>query len=1207
MLTISVACLAVVAHGQDIRGVAPVVGLRTHSPTDVLLTGATLVANPDHYLKDLGSEDSAKDSDENASTGDVLIRAGRIVAVSDSIEPPPGCRVVDCSGKTIYAGWINAWQEVPSDSLTSGDDYWNANIVVNREVRDLSSVPDAGKLRSQGFTTTVLAPKGRILGGQPSVWSLNESKDDPDNSHAGPQRIADLKWMTAALSVPRGNDSGERYPNSPMGAVALLRQSLYDAQWYRDASAAHDANPSLPQPDHSETLQTLHQALVGSTFVFDCPNERMALRAQKIANEFSLRSIVRGSGREYREAAAIAALDRVLLLPLDFPEAPDVATPESAREVDLVNLMDWKFAPTNPAEMVRQGATICLTTDRLDDPGKFLARLRTAVKRGLSRRDAIAALTTTPAGMLGLERSHGRIAAGMSANLIVASGDLFEKDTKVWKVLVDGQEFVVNEEPETKVASLVGSWKLRMPADSATQVELAITQKDGRLSAELIGTTPKEETDEEVLEGEKENLKESSDESVDGDTASSKTDDEESDTESESDASDETKSEEEGSKENKDEEPKEQTSKQKLKKIVQRLDQFAGQITCEDSEDALCQALGLPEGTHRVVIRSGAKSLEKVSESEPLSIEFYPIGKPARRFETSWVEPETDSDKTPEEESTDEKASDDEAPEDKDVESDDSDDSKDADGEQPPEGELASAEPEQAPEESAADEPVVEELQVVRPLGVYGRSEPVAPVTRVLFQGALVWTCEDRDDLRVPETPMDVLVENGRIVTVDEHITVPTGEDCTIIDASGKHITPGLIDCHSHAATDGGINESGQVVTSEVRVGDFIDNTDITIYRQLAGGVTTANILHGSANPIGGQNQVVKFRWGDSMDDFRFQDAPLGIKFALGENVKRNTSRYPNTRMGVEQLLRDQFLAAREYAGAHRRWSSGQRDTLPPRVDLQLQTLVEIQDGKRWIHCHSYRQDEIMATLDVLDEFGIRIGSLQHILEGYKVADRMVEHGAMASSFADWWAYKFEVYDAIPYNGVLMHNKGIVVSYNSDDAEMGRHLNTEAGKAIKYGGVPPTEALKFVTLNPAKQLRIEDRVGSIEVGKEADLVVWSGPPMSTTSRCEQTWIDGRPMFRLEDEAKLRARDEAWRNELIQELLDGKPKTDSEEPSKDDDEKALADHQTMELKEEERWLRYDEFCNSRGAQQSVQQNARQAAQQAAKSQRSEEVQ
>ncbi|MEP5988125.1 amidohydrolase family protein [Rhodopirellula bahusiensis] len=1159
------ASVAIVAHAQNIRGVDPVVGLRSNSPTDVLLTGATLVTNPDYYLNDRNSEESDKDSEgnkdseENAATGDVLIRAGRIVAVGDSIEPTPGCRVVDCSGKTIYAGWINAWQAVSGDSQTSGDDYWNANIVANRQVRDLSSVPNAGKLRSQGFTTTVLAPEGRIVGGQPSVWSLNESKDEADNAHAGPQRITDLQWMTAALSVPRRNDSGERYPNSPMGAVALLRQSLYDAQWYRDASAAHDANPSLPQPDHSETLQTLHQALAGSTFVFDCPNERMALRAQKVANEFSMRSIIRGSGREYREAEAIAGLDRVLLLPLDFPEAPDVSTPESAREVDLVSLMDWKYAPTNPAEMIRQGATVCLTADRLNDPGKFLARLRTAVKRGLSRRDAIASLTTTPAGLLGLERTHGRIAGGMSANLIVADGDLFDKETKLWKVLVDGQEFVVNEEPETKVASLVGSWKLRTPADSSTEVELAISQKDGRLSAELIGTTPVEETSEEEP-GEENTSEEESTAEENGD--------EESDVE--------------------EDEAKEDTSKQKLKKIVQRLDQFAGQITCEDSGDALCQALGLPEGTHRVVVRSSAKALAEVSESEPISIEFYPIGQSARRFQTSWIEPEADDES--EEEEASEQPSDDKSS-DGDDEAEDKDETEnDENAEKPETGELASEAPAKESDELAEEESSVAELQIVRPLGVYGRTESVSRPSKALFRGALVWTCEDSDDLQVPETPMDVLVEDGRIVAVEEHITVPTGEDCTIIDASGKHITPGLIDCHSHAATDGGINESGQVVTSEVRVGDFIDNTDITIYRQLAGGVTTANILHGSANPIGGQNQVVKFRWGDSMDDFRFKDAPLGIKFALGENVKRSTSRYPNTRMGVEQLLRDQLLAAREYAVAHRRWSSGQRDTLPPRVDLQLQALVEIQDGKRWIHCHSYRQDEIMATLDVLDEFGIRIGTLQHILEGYKVADRMAEHGAMASSFSDWWAYKFEVYDAIPYNGVLMHNKGIVVSYNSDDAEMGRHLNTEAGKAIKYGGVPPTDALKFVTLNPAKQLRIDDRVGSITVGKDADLVVWSGPPMSTTSRCEQTWIDGRPMFRLDDEAELQSRDQAWRNELIQELLDGKPKSDPDDSSKDDDDESVAERRLMQMAEEDRWLRFDEFCNSRGAQQSAQQNA-----------------
>ncbi|MCG8649820.1 MAG: amidohydrolase, partial [Pirellulales bacterium] len=338
----------------------------------------------------------------------------------------------------------------------------------------------------------------------------------------------------------------------------------------------------------------------------------------------------------------------------------------------------------------------------------------------------------------------------------------------------------------------------------------------------------------------------------------------------------------------------------------------------------------------------------------------------------------------------------------------------------------------------------------------------------------------------------DVLIRDGLIAAVGVDLEIPP--DCQVIDLTGKHLTPGLIDCHSHMGTDGGVNESGQSVTAEVRIGDFIDNSDITIYRQLAGGLTTANILHGSANPIGGQNQVIKLRWGQSMDGLRMTEAPAGIKFALGENVKRNTSRYPNTRMGVEQIIRDQLLAARQYEADWRRWRQGKHSSLPPRKDLQLEAIAEVQRGQRWIHCHSYRQDEIVATLDVLEEFGVQIGTLQHILEGYKVADRMVQHGAMGSSFSDWWAYKFEVFDAIPYNGALMHDRGVVVSFNSDDRELGRHLNTEAAKATKYGGVPEEDALKFVTLNPAKQLRIDPYVGSLVPGKHADVVIWSGRP-----------------------------------------------------------------------------------------------------------------
>ncbi|MEZ6112641.1 MAG: amidohydrolase [Pirellulaceae bacterium] len=426
---------------------------------------------------------------------------------------------------------------------------------------------------------------------------------------------------------------------------------------------------------------------------------------------------------------------------------------------------------------------------------------------------------------------------------------------------------------------------------------------------------------------------------------------------------------------------------------------------------------------------------------------------------------------------------------------------------------------------------------VVYPLGAFGAAGSASATECVAFTNATIWTCGPEGILE----NATLLSRDGRIEAVGADVKIPA--DARVMNVEGKHITPGIIDCHSHMATDGGINESTQAVTAEVRIGDFVDSDDINIYRQLAGGVTSANILHGSANPIGGQNQVIKLRWGALPEAMKFAEAPAGIKFALGENVKQSnwgerfTSRYPQTRMGVEQIIYDSFQTAHEYEQQWDRWRKSHRGS-PPRRDLELDALVEILRGERWIHCHSYRQDEILALLRTLEEFHITIGSLQHILEGYKVADAMAQHGAMGSSFSDWWAYKFEVYDAIPYNGVLMHNAGVVVSFNSDDAELARHLNHEAAKAVKYGGVPAEEALKFVTLNPAKQLRIDTLVGSLEPGKHADFVIWSGPPLSTLSRCEQTWIDGRNYFDLTQDQQLRQRDRELKNRLIQKALRG---------------------------------------------------------------------
>jgi N-acetylglucosamine-6-phosphate deacetylase len=422
------------------------------------------------------------------------------------------------------------------------------------------------------------------------------------------------------------------------------------------------------------------------------------------------------------------------------------------------------------------------------------------------------------------------------------------------------------------------------------------------------------------------------------------------------------------------------------------------------------------------------------------------------------------------------------------------------------------------------------------PFGPFGREAEFPPQPKsVLFKNATVWSCGPQGILE----GASVLVEAGKITAVGKDVRPPA--DCIEVDCQGRHITPGIIDCHSHIATDGGVNESGQTITAEVRIGDFVNPNDIDIYRQLAGGVTAANILHGSANTIGGQNQVIKFRWGAGPDQMKFAGATPGIKFALGENVKQSNwgesfnSRYPQTRMGVEQLVLDAFRAARHY---QQTWARYRQDKagLPPRVDLELEALAEVLEGKRLIHCHSYRQDEILAFLRTCAAFNVRVATLQHVLEGYKLADLMAAQGVGGSTFSDWWAYKFEVYDAIPYNGALMHNAGVNVSFNSDNAALARRLNTEAAKAVKYGGVPEAEALKFVTLNPAKQLRIDQHVGSLETGKDADLAIWNGSPLSTYTLCEQTWIDGRKYFDRQEDLAMRAEEVKRKAALVQRVL-----------------------------------------------------------------------
>jgi imidazolonepropionase-like amidohydrolase len=452
------------------------------------------------------------------------------------------------------------------------------------------------------------------------------------------------------------------------------------------------------------------------------------------------------------------------------------------------------------------------------------------------------------------------------------------------------------------------------------------------------------------------------------------------------------------------------------------------------------------------------------------------------------------------------------------------------------------------PTEQKRDEAKRALFAVNYPLGAYGLAAPPEQPKSLAFQHATIWTCGPSGVLN----DATLLISDGKVAAVGSEVAIPEGT--IVIDLKGKHLSPGIIDCHSHVATDGGINEQAQTITAEVRIGDFIDQNDIQIYRQLAGGVTTANILHGSANTIGGQNQVVKFRWGTLAEEMKFAGAPPGIKFALGENVKQSNwgdqfkSRYPQTRMGVEQLVRDAFRAARDYRRRQQEWKE-KPAVLPPRTDLELEAIAEVLEGNRLVHCHCYRQDEILAFLRACEDFGVKVATLQHILEGYKLADVIARHGAGGSSFSDWWAYKFEVLDAIPHNGALMHQAGVLVSFNSDDPELARRLNLEAAKAVRYGNVPEVEALKFVTLNPAKQLGIDKWVGSLEVGKDADVVVWSGSPLSSYARCEQTWIDGRRYFDSDAERQQRKEVARMRAALIQRVL-----ASGEEPEGLDDDR-----------------------------------------------------
>ena len=1032
---------------------APPDDIRDSDVRRTAIVGATVITRPG----------------ESIEQATILLRDGFIEAIGEEIEIPAGYRVHDAAGLHVYPGFID-----PAVLTTAGTElerarrgagaHWNDRIVPQVAMRHAPGL-DASRrtaLREQGFGIAQVLPDTGILRGRASMTLLAESDDDA--------RLLGDGAQVAAFET--GGWSGG-YPTAQMGTIALIRQTLDEARWHAHALTAHATHPdTIEPPMQADALDAIGPVLRREVpIVFRVGDELEALRADRLADEWSIDAVILGSGTEFRRIAEIAATGRPVIAPVKYPETPSVKDPYAADRVSLRDLQTWKYAPSNTKRLLDAGVTVALTTDGLDRPSGFHAGVRKAIESGLPADEALACITVRPARMLGIDHLAGTIEPGRLANLVVIDGELFDKDAEIREVWVAGRRDEVKAPP---AFPLDGVFTVRVAGEDREGVEATIDRRKGSLSISMPAP-PEDATSDDADENDPAEDA-ADDDTMDADDAAevAADDDDDDDADDDDDEVDSADATDAGAED--DAAPARTTVKLRNSTLQRRGLGFAG-------DGAAFGLEGDVAATAVVVDDRIVGSLEtRDGTLVPFEFEPRPVEDDAEDADDESAENEDDTDADPDADG-------------------EADGNEDADGEGEAENE----------DEDAA--PMLEQLPV--PLGVYGRLEPPRQRT-VLIRNATIWTVAEDGVLE----GSDMLVQNGRIAAIGSGLTAPA--DAMVVDGTGLHLTPGLIDCHSHTGISGGVNEGGQNNTAEVGIEDVINPDDIDWYRQLAGGLTAVNQLHGSANPIGGRNSVVKLRWGGTVEDMRFKGAPAGIKFALGENVKRGGG-YPDTRMGVAAFIEDAFRAAVERDAAWARWSALPADererTLPPKPDHELDAIAEIIAGDRLIHCHSYRQDEILMLLRLCERYGVRIATLQHILEGYKLADAIAAHGAGASSFSDWWAYKMEVMDAIPYNGALMHEVGVVVSFNSDDDEVATRMNDEAAKAVRWGGLEPHEALAFVTLNPAKQLGIDDRVGSLEVGKDADFVIWNAPPLSAYARCEQTWIDGARQYdRVEAEA-----------------------------------------------------------------------------------------
>jgi imidazolonepropionase-like amidohydrolase len=959
----------------------------TFTPNDVwddrirayAFTGATVMVDPDTRIE----------------LAVLLIRNGLVVDVGDKVKVPAGYTEIKLDGHMIYPAFIDLHSSYglppspkPGARSFSGPEVigprtpgaFSANDAIKAHYRAATEFKADEKrrktLRDLGFAVVLTHRPDGIARGVSALVTLSDGIDN---------ELIIAEEAGAHYSFKRGT-SRQNYPSSPMGGISLLRQTRLDGVWYASddrgfidqSLVAWNATQSLPQ-------------------FFEVDNWKQLLRVSTLAREFGFNYIVRSGGDDYQRIDAIKGTGLALILPLSFPKPFDVDDPFDADLYSLTEMKHWELAPGNAAAVAGSGIDFALTASGAEK--SFWTNLRTAIKRGLSEEEALRALTLGPAKLLGVEKRLGHLAKGTMANFLVASGELFSKDTVLYENWIDGQRHVLKEQ---QVASN-GLYDLNVGAE---RFELTLSGLPGPYKAIVKRTGDGDDTDKEESKLPTPKLR------LDGDFVSLS------------------------------------FSMAKNEPAVR----LSGWISDQDwqgkGQSADGQTLNWSATRTGDIPDAGIDGPD--DESDEATEVFGDIPYPFTAFGTS-VLPEAES---------------------------------------------------------------------------------------ILIKNASVWTLE-QDGISLNT---DVLIREGKIREIGSAIQPGRAR---IIDGTGMHLTHGIIDEHSHLALDG-VNDVA-VNSAMVRMSDVVDSEDINIYRALAGGTTAAQLLHGSANPIGGQSALIKMRWGSLPRDMLIEGADGFIKFALGENVKRSRNsrsiRYPQTRMGVEQVYEDWFTAARAYQQKWSEWNdlsrSRKRKTPAPRRDLVLEAMAEILSGERYVTCHSYVQSEINMLMKVAERFNFRINTFTHIMEGYKVADKMVAHGAGGSTFADNWAYKWEVRYAIPYNSALMAQAGVTVAVNSDSSERIRRLNQEAAKAIKYGDMSEVEALKLVTLNPAKLLHLADRMGSIKVGKDADLVLWADHPLSIYAVPEKTIVDGVVYFDRKLDQQRRVALQKERHRLVQKLRSAK--------------------------------------------------------------------